>query len=80
MMGQYRPGRAFEPMTQDHPESNCHDCGGRNPTWYAANELWNKLCGRTEIICPSCFQGRADKAGINVIFTTEKIDNGWRKE
>lgn len=56
-----------------HPENFCWQCGNPNPTWYAPNEFWNKLCEKYEIICPVCFQKRADKAGINIIFTIEVI-------
>jgi len=58
-----------------HPENFCWQCGHPNVTWYAPNELWNKLCKGEEIICPRCFQERADKAGINLIFTTEVRTN-----
>jgi hypothetical protein len=58
-----------------HPEDFCEECGLPNPTWYAPNELWNKLCTPVEIICPKCFQKRADKAGINIVFTTEILPN-----
>ena len=57
----------------EHPEDFCNDCRHPNITWYAPNELWNKLCERYEIICPKCFQQRADKKGINLVFTTEVI-------
>lgn len=56
-----------------HPEYYCDDCKQRNPTWYAPSEIWNKLCKREEIICPVCFQNRADAAGINLVFTAEII-------
>ncbi len=58
---------------KNHPEYYCNDCGHPNITWYAPNKLWNQLCKIEEIICPKCFQGRADKNGINVVFTTEVI-------
>jgi hypothetical protein len=59
-----------------HPEDFCQECGLPNPTWYAPNLLWNKLCKPVEIICPICFQKRADKAGINLVFTTEVLSEG----
>ena len=58
-----------------HPENFCWQCGHPNVTWYAPNELWNKLCKGYEIICPRCFQDRADKDGINLIFTIKIIKN-----
>ena len=59
-----------------HPEDFCQECKLPNPTWYAPNLLWNKLCEPVEIICPTCFQKRADKAGINLVFTTEVLSDG----
>lgn len=32
-----------------HPEDFCNDCGNPNVTWYAPNELWNKLCKKQKI-------------------------------
>ena len=55
----------------EHPEDFCNDCGNPNVVWYAPNELWNKLCEKPEIICPKCFQDRADKAGIPTTFKVE---------
>lgn len=60
---------------KSHPENFCNQCGTKNPTWYSPNELWNKLCEEWEIICPKCFQERADEAGINIVFTVEIIKN-----
>ena len=55
-----------------HPENFCWQCGHPNPTWYAPNELWNKLCDNEyDIICPKCFQIKAYEKGINIIFTTK---------
>lgn len=58
-------------VDKTHPEDYCNDCNNKNVIWYAPNELWNKLCKREEIICPFCFQERAKKAGIKIIFKTE---------
>lgn len=58
---------------RSHPEKFCNQCGSKNPTWYAPNDIWNQVCERWEIICPSCFQERCDEAGINIIFITEVI-------
>lgn len=59
---------------KSHPENYCHQCGSKNVIWYAPNELWNELCESWEIICPKCFQERADERGINVIFKTEVLE------
>jgi len=58
---------------KSHPEDFCNQCGNPNVTWYAPNDLWNKLCGESEIICPKCFQERADDEGINIIYKTEEL-------
>ena len=58
-----------------HPEDICQECKLPNVTWYAPNWLWNMICKREEIICPKCFQKRADNANINLIFTIEIINN-----
>jgi len=60
--------------TQSHPENFCDQCRGKNPTWSAPTDLWNKLCERREIICPNCFQSRAKKSGINVGFRAETFN------
>lgn len=50
-------------------ERVCQQCGGQNPTWYADNELFNKVNGSPNgIICPSCFEKNADEMGVNIIF------------
>lgn len=50
-------------------ERVCQECGGKNPTWYADNDLFNKVNGSPNgIICPSCFEQKANKMGIEVIF------------
>lgn len=52
-------------------ESQCEDCGGPNPVWYAPNNLWNLVVGGPDakddpggFICPVCFLTRAEAAGI----------------
>lgn len=48
-----------------HPEDFCQECGGRNPRWFASNDVWNKaIPDRVGILCPFCFIQRAEKAGI----------------
>jgi hypothetical protein len=68
-MDKYLAECANIPETCDgfkHPEDQCQRCGGRNGSWHAPNELWNKIITNPEtlIICPRCFQDLADKAGI----------------
>jgi cell division protein FtsB len=40
----------------------CQQCGGRNPVWFADNDLWNDVAGnREDILCPTCFIVKADR-------------------
>ena len=77
-------------MITPHPEAHCQKCGGKNPTWYAPNRLWNKVTGNPAglIICPKCFQYMADALGLEIVFTVESrrqtellidlIDRYWK--
>lgn len=48
-----------------HPENYCHQCGGKNISWYVNSELWNKVVPlQSEIWCPICFVKQAEKKGI----------------
>ena len=69
----YRENIESRVKPKSHPENFCNQCGSKNPTWYAPNEIWNHVCEKWEIICPSCFQGRCDELGINVIIKAEQI-------
>jgi hypothetical protein len=54
---------------KNHPEETCQTCGCKNPIWYADNELFNNVNGSSNgIICPSCFEYKANEKGINIIF------------
>lgn len=58
----------------EHPEKRCHECGALNPSWHAPNELWNRVMGGPNgIICPVCFQAKADAMGIVVHATVDLI-------
>ncbi len=52
-----------------HPEDICGDCGGPNVTWFAPNDLWNRVArkpdGSDPMLCPTCFIVRAEAAGIS---------------
>ena len=55
------------PQKEGHPEDKCQECGSRNPCWSAPNELWNIVVGSPDgILCPRCFQDKADEKGITV--------------
>ena len=52
----------------------CHQCHNSNPAWYAPNDLFNLINGSPNgVLCPLCFQKKADEKGVNIIFTVEVI-------
>lgn len=60
-------------MNAEHPERQCHRCGGPNVTWVAPSPLWNQVMrggdiNGTElhggIVCPTCFAVLAEAAGV----------------
>ena len=58
----------------EHPEDYCQECGNVNPSWHAPNDLWNKVTGNPPlIICPFCFQKRAESFGVVVHFVAESL-------
>lgn len=57
-----------------HPEDFCQWCGSRNPLWYANNDLFNRVIkNKAVIICPKCFQDKANKIGIKTICECRKF-------
>lgn len=57
-----------------HPEEYCHICLGHNISWYAENDLFNKINrDGNGIMCPKCFLELAEKKGIKLIFKPEII-------
>lgn len=56
-------------IDDSHPEAFCDECHCRNTTWYADNELWNKVMPDDGgILCPQCFAKKCDEKGLNTIF------------
>lgn len=70
----------------EHPEDYCKKCGHPNPCWYAGNELWNKVMKGEKhgIVCPVCFQNKADEIGINTILkamtVSESVEHDSQQE
>ena len=66
-----------EEVGEGHPEYRCGLCGNaNNPTWYAPNELWNEVMGSPNgIICPKCFQDKAQAKGITTIGKVIRLDD-----
>ncbi|HEU5026640.1 MAG TPA: hypothetical protein VFV01_17115 [Spirillospora sp.] len=66
-----------------HPEDFCHQCGQRNPVWWADSELWNTTTaglarGQMGVLCPSCFAAGWEAAtGLPVIWEL-RLDPGSR--
>jgi hypothetical protein len=56
-----------------HPEDYCQKCRQPNITWFAPNELWNKVTGNKSglILCPVCFAKQAEKTMLNVVWKLE---------
>lgn len=46
----------------DHPENRCERCSGRNITWYADSDLWNKYAADASVLCPLCFAKAVEAA------------------
>ena len=66
-----------------HPEEVCGDCGGKNPRWFADNDLWNLVMGGPDarddpggIICPYCFMARAE-ASPHVDVRVWRLSDGY---
>jgi hypothetical protein len=37
------------------PELICDRCKQNYPVWFTENDLWNKIAGRFNMLCPTCF-------------------------
>lgn len=70
-------------MPEQHPEDYCHRCGGPNVHWAAPSPLWNAVMRPDgpespwlwqEIICPVCFAGLAQEAGVAFIWRLYAVD------
>jgi len=65
--------KAYDKM-HSHPEAKCQECNGKNPIWYAENELWNRVMGSPNgIICPACFSRKAEALGLATILKCEQV-------
>ena len=66
----------------EHPEDLCDECGNRNPSWHAPNELWNKVTGHPPglVICPMCFQEHAEALGITVHCVSDLLASNIKSE
>lgn len=63
-------------INKSHPEDYCQKCKGKNTTWFADNDIWNKVMkGESEnIVCPRCFLELADKKISDIlIFKAQKV-------
>lgn len=73
------PAEALNMLTGEektHPEKFCQKCGGKNPVWFANNDLFNKVNGSsTGIICPSCFEETAEQKEENIIFKCIRVSD-----
>lgn len=45
----------------------CKKCGVKQPlVWSASDELWNRVSGDYNVLCPNCFNTIATQKGIHV--------------
>lgn len=45
----------------------CEDCGMRQPiVWWSDDDLWQKVAGATNVLCPECFDRRAQRLGLGI--------------
>jgi hypothetical protein len=55
----------------------CEDCARGYPCWYAEADLWERVHGSPGgLLCPSCFDGQARKAGVRIEFRAIPLDKG----
>lgn len=67
------PTTAPAPPQPELPELICERCGGPNVTWFAPNEVWNRVVGSPNgIWCPGCFISHAEANGFD--------DRAWKVE
>jgi len=61
----------------DHPEDICRVCKGRNMSWHAPNQLFNKVTGDSAtILCPICFGIKAREMGLVVHAVVDLLGRG----
>ncbi len=62
----------------------CHDCGIRQPVyWWCDNSLWSQITGEqpvvgdnmSGILCPACFDQRANVLGLLLKWTPTVEEN-----
>ena len=54
-------------------ESICQECGKDNVVWSAPHDIWNELYPNEGIVCPSCFDKKAQEKGYKIIFRAEIV-------
>lgn len=51
---------------REHPEDFCDKCKRPNITWFADNDVWNRVVDNVGIIlCPVCFVQMAEEKGVS---------------
>lgn len=60
----------------EHPPWDiCQACGGKNPRWHAPDREWYQIMGcGSGVLCPKCYQLKADAIGISTDLFQVLID------
>jgi hypothetical protein len=60
----------------------CHSCGSAVAVvWAAKDEDWRKVVGGPGgILCPKCFDSRAEKRGLVFAYIAVPLADGWRTD
>jgi len=53
----------------------CWFCGRPYMLWYAPDDLWAEFSGNSGLCCPSCFDKRAERAGVALHWKPERFSD-----
>jgi hypothetical protein len=66
------------PVGNPSHSERCHCCGRTysETVWRADDELWRKVCGGFGLLCPRCFDDRAERLGLMLVWRPEVVAYG----